>query len=262
MWGEPISQKAKDAANASREPEGLTAKLVAASLDVEHVEKKGKNTQQNYDYVRAEDIAAAATRALLARGVLAEFECVESEETPIKSRQGSDGLIVKAVCALTVTDSEGREKITRTAIGYGSDFPGDKAIYKAMTGARKYAFIHLLGISIGDDPEDEKGQPSQAPPPQARAQGGTRSERPATAKQRGKLNALFAAGGLTKDQVKAIVMWSSGQQHLDRLPGKVASRLIDALGEDGSGADGLMTKLADDDSERAAKAKAILAEDG
>lgn len=138
---------------APEKPEGLAAKLVAAALAVESVEKRGKNKDQHYDYVMADDVAAAATRALLSFGVLCDFETVKAEQTPIQSRSGTNGLIVKATCKLIATDSETGEKITRTAIGYGSDYPGDKAIYKAMTGARKYAFIHLLGIPIGLDPE-------------------------------------------------------------------------------------------------------------
>lgn len=144
---------------------GLAAKLVEAALDVENVTKRGNNTQQKYRYAMAEDVAAAATKALLARGVIADFECIRSEAHPIKSRQGTDGLIVTARCRLVVTDSETGESHERSVIGSGSDYPGDKAIYKAMTGARKYAFIHLLDIPIGDDPEEERSEakPKNAP---------------------------------------------------------------------------------------------------
>lgn len=134
-------------------PRNLTAKLVAASLAVENVEKRGRNDQQKYDYVRADDVAAAATRVLLSYGVLCEFEVLASVSTPTKSKSGTDGLIVTVEAQLVVTDSETGEVTTLRTEGSGSDYPGDKAIYKAMTGARKYAFIHLLGIPIGDDPE-------------------------------------------------------------------------------------------------------------
>ncbi len=130
---------------------------------MENVEKAGRNEQQKYDYVKAEDIAAAAQKALLEQGLLVEFEAVGSTETPIQSKQGTSGLIVKADCRLIVTDPSSGDQVTRSAIGYGADYPGDKAIYKAMTGARKYALIHLLSIPIGDDPDADAREQQQAP---------------------------------------------------------------------------------------------------
>ena len=38
--------------------------------------------------------------------------------------------------------------------GVGED-AGDKAIYKALTGALKYFYIQLLSLPTGDDPEDD-----------------------------------------------------------------------------------------------------------
>lgn len=233
------------AATEPEEPKSLTQKLVEAALEVPHIEKGGRNEQQKYNYAKAEDVAAAATKALLSRGVLAEFECLESVETPITTKSGTSGLIVKAICELVVIDSATRESETRKAIGYGADYPGDKAIYKAMTGARKYAFIHLLGIDIGDDPEDTKGQPQQREAVKASA---TRkgSERPITANQKGVINALSGEANLTKAQASAIRVWwtaKAGKQHFDRLSTDEASGLIDAFGRDGSGAAKLITEI-------------------
>lgn len=133
----------------------LAAKLVEAALDVENVEKRGRNDFHKYDYARAEDVAAAATKALLARGVLADFEPVRVDLEPTADNKG---LIATVEGQLVVTDSATGEQLRRKAMGSGSDRPGDKAIYKAMTGARKYAFIHLLGIPIGDDPDAHRGE--------------------------------------------------------------------------------------------------------
>ena len=141
-------------------PGALATKLALAAASVANVEKKGKNTAQNYDYVQAEDIAKAAHVALQDAGLVCEFQTTSATETPIKSNRGSDGLIVFVTGQLIVTDPDSGESISREAAGSGSDYPGDKAIYKAMTGARKYALIHLLGIPIGDDPDEGKGNGS------------------------------------------------------------------------------------------------------
>lgn len=136
-------------------PQALAAKLVDAALDVETVQKRGENKTQNYRYALAEDVVAAATKALLAREILSEFELVSSEALPFTSKQGSPGLIVTVTARLIVTDAETGESFSRLAMGSAADHPGDKALAKAATGARKYAYLHLLGIPIGDDPDAE-----------------------------------------------------------------------------------------------------------
>jgi len=49
----------------------------------------------------------------------------------------------------------GEEIVTRVA-GEGLD-AGDKAPYKAMTGALKYALLQSFLLATGDDPEEERG---------------------------------------------------------------------------------------------------------
>jgi hypothetical protein len=135
----------------------LATKLVDAALDVEAVQKRGRNDQQKYDYARAEDIANAAAKALLKHRVLVDFEFPRVEHTPIKSNKGTDGMLTTVHGHLIATDADSGEQIIRKVIGTGSDYPGDKAAYKAMTGARKYALTHLLGIPIGHDPDADAG---------------------------------------------------------------------------------------------------------
>jgi hypothetical protein len=152
--------------NPDKRQAALAERVAQASLAVATVAKDGRNKEQGYNYAKAEDVVAAARAALLAAGLVAEFECLGTEERPIKSRSGTDGLMVKATIVLTITDIETGAWWRRSAVGYGSDYPGDKAVYKAMTGARKYALIHLLGIALGDDPEEERKQPTGKAPAQ------------------------------------------------------------------------------------------------
>jgi hypothetical protein len=149
-------------AEAQPQPRSIAQKLLAASREVETVEKRGRNVQQKYDYALAEDVASAASKALAAQGLIVTLECLEAHETPTTSQRGGQGLIVKAVCQLAVIDPESGEVEKLQTIGYGADYPGDKAIYKAMTGARKYGLIHLLGIPIGDEPEQAQTQADES----------------------------------------------------------------------------------------------------
>ena len=47
------------------------------------------------------------------------------------------------------------EELTVRVAGEGAD-AGDKAPYKAMTGALKYALLQSFLLATGDDPEDER----------------------------------------------------------------------------------------------------------
>ena len=90
-----------------------------------------------------------------------------------------------------------------------------------------------------------QNQNGQQPPPAPRertqapktsAQPAQRSERPATAGQKTAINGRFGKAGLGADETKAILQWSCGVAVLDRLSSPAASKLIDALAADGSGA--------------------------
>ncbi len=149
-------------------PSTMNKKLAEAASAVETVSKAGKNTQQNYNYATAEDVAAAATKALADAGLHVRIEFTQVESNQVTSRSGGSGMIATVHGALIVSDGNGSELRLET-MGSGSDYPGDKAIYKAMTGARKYGLIHLLDIPIGDDPEEERTQAKPKKMPAAEA---------------------------------------------------------------------------------------------
>lgn len=132
-------------------PAKLAAKLAKARKAAKGVEKKGRNDHHKYDYARAEDVVREAERVLQEEGVLLLPEVVEV----VESRPENGGLIVQAHLLYHVVDAETGEGFQRAWIGYGHDKPGDKAIYKAITGGDKYFLAKLLGIPFGQDPEDE-----------------------------------------------------------------------------------------------------------
>lgn len=104
----------------------------------------------------------------------------------------------------------------------------------AITYMRRYALAAALGISDQDDDDGNAG--SAAPQATATAQTRKPSERPITGKQKGLINALSEKAGLSADEQKAILGWLGGSAVLDRITSKRASDVIDALGQDGSGA--------------------------
>lgn len=136
-------------------PKTLVEKLAAACDEVGGVEKRGKNTSQNYEYVKAADVAKAIRHELFSRGIIliADEESLEWIEFETKS-----GTVMKE-CRLKVAYRirDAKEEIVVHAFGVGMD-AGDKAIYKAKTGAQKY-FLRGLGL-IPDEKDDVEADES------------------------------------------------------------------------------------------------------
>jgi hypothetical protein len=133
----------------------LLLKLVEVMKAVKSVAKKGKNDAQHYDYVKASDVAAPLRAELATRGILMIPDVVETAHFSTTSAKGTvqQGIHIKV--KYTFIDSDTGEKLEFHGYGTGMD-TGDKGIYKAQTGALKYAlrmFFLLPDESGKNDPE-------------------------------------------------------------------------------------------------------------
>ena len=138
------------------EKKSLVAKLAEACDAVGGVDKKGRNQQQGYDYQRATDVAKAIRHELFSRGVVVVPDELEPEWVELTTKSGAVMTECRLTTIFTVTDGNETLKYNANAVARDS---GDKAIYKAKTGALKY-FLRGLGLipDEADDPEhDEKG---------------------------------------------------------------------------------------------------------
>ena len=132
-------------------PNALYKKILAVQKVLEPLEKTGWNDFQKYNYTTAGDVLLPVQRACNEQGLIVIADCVESKIEP-----GRASVVVR----LTVADSETGESISVTAPGYAEDFSykdnrpnGDKAVYKAITGATKYAVRSCFCLPSDDDPE-------------------------------------------------------------------------------------------------------------
>ncbi len=144
----------------SEEVKNLIAKIAEACDAVGGVEKKGTNTTQNYKYVKAADVAKAIRHELFSRGVIVLQDEQPPEYVEVQTKTGATMCECRMAIEFTLTDGKERENIT----GYGvARDSGDKAIYKAKTGALKY-FLRGLGLipDEKDDPEYD-GKAKSAP---------------------------------------------------------------------------------------------------
>jgi ERF superfamily len=146
----------------------LRQKLAVVRRRISYVQKRGRNERKNYNYVTAADIAGAVGDILAELGVIVapRLESISHEPSHM-GRSGAEH-VARVVMAYTFMDVDTAEEITVKVAGEGLD-AGDKAPYKAMTGALKYALLQSFLLATGDDPENESAQPQYARSPQLRA---------------------------------------------------------------------------------------------
>ena len=160
---------------------GLYRKILEAQIAVGKVAKSGRNKAQQYDYATESDILGTVKKAANDAGLvittsasanLSTFETVNANGEPRVMR------CAHVVLQFRVIDADTGEMETGSFDGYSEDY-GDKAIYKATTGANKYFLLKFFGVSTGDDPEREsdglkydvklrghqKPAPQPSPPP-------------------------------------------------------------------------------------------------
>lgn len=148
-------------AEIAREQKSLLTKLVEITAVVERIPKNGHNDKQNYDYALESDIKDVVRKEMSERDLVLISSELSRNKSELQGRNGVQQLVTLEV-QFTIFDAETGESIQFTGFGDGQDF-GDKAVYKAKTGALKYALTTLFLIPTGDDPESEGKKPLQPP---------------------------------------------------------------------------------------------------
>lgn len=137
----------------------IAGKLVAAMDEIDAVTKQGRNQAQGYQYVRAADVANEVRKVLVKHRIAFTYSVLAKERWQT-DRFGKDGTVVGVMNYIDLTigftfiDADSGDSITLQGIGWASD-TGDKAPYKAMTGALKYALRMNFIIPDESDPEDD-----------------------------------------------------------------------------------------------------------
>jgi hypothetical protein len=144
----------------------LYARLARVTAGVKRIPKNGHNTYHNYRYAYESDITDGLRDLLLEHGIaFLPPELIDYEIIPKTSKIGD---VARIKMRFTLADIETGEMIETVLIGEGQD-GGDKAFYKAYTGAVKYFLCKTFLIATGDDPEATapQNQPSNQPADQA-----------------------------------------------------------------------------------------------
>lgn len=206
MLAELPAQSADDQAAREKQPEdnpqsppaplNLRQKLAEVRRRIGYIQKRGFNERFNYRYVTAADIAGAVGDILAQLGVVVIPSLESIVYEPVKIGGAQVERVARVVMTYTFADVETAETVTVKVPGEGLDV-GDKASYKAMTGALKYALLQSFLLATGDDPEEERldSTDSSAQPRDARL------ERRVTADEISELTQLIDDTGTDLERV-------------------------------------------------------------
>ena len=199
------------ALNASLQKKKNTLRKALAAKGI--LKREGNNTFDKYSYFSEAQYKALFTALFSDAGLELSFDEVEYIPFDGTEKQ-ANGRMVKIAFVLTDIGTGFFETTQITAEGIDK---GDKAGYKAYTGALKYYLADTFMVATGDDPETES--PAV---PMNRA-----NERKATPKQLEILRNAYTGDNMSK------LLQANGISVLEDLPLKKASELIGKLQERG-----------------------------
>jgi hypothetical protein len=133
----------------------LTDAVCGVMAGFRGVEKSGENSFHRYKYASDADILWTLKPLLAQHGLsimLVSFDVINTGE--IKTNRGGTERLIDLCVTYRLSHKSGEWVLVQSP-GSGQD-PGDKAHYKAMTGALKYALRQTFAIPTGDDPEADE----------------------------------------------------------------------------------------------------------
>lgn len=178
----------------------LIKKLVKVMQQVKYIEKKGFNKFHQYKYATESDIAEKVREVLAEENVMMIPNMKEhSVRTHITAKEKTE-YIATVLIEFTFMDGDTGETLVFCMAGEGQD-AGDKAYYKAITGAQKYALMKAFMIPTGDDPEGDTGVDERNETTQSTTQSNKLSEG-----QTRRLFAIAKSKGVDAAGVKTVLM--------------------------------------------------------
>jgi hypothetical protein len=128
----------------------LAQKKLAVMGAVSHIEKTGKNSHFQYDYVEDVVVTERYRTSMLDCGIAFGAEALEVNACG--QGAGKIGTVYSVKMKFTLTDVDTGYSESSEWFGMGAD-SGDKALYKAYVGAKKYFLTQTFLAPTGNDPE-------------------------------------------------------------------------------------------------------------
>jgi hypothetical protein len=201
----------------------LVKKLTEVMDQVKYIQKKGFNKFHKYSYATESDVSERVREELAKRVVMMIPNVVESTVREHKNRSNNIEYIVKVRMEFKFIDGETGEELVFHSEGEGQD-AGDKGIYKAITGAQKYALMKAFMIPTGDDPEADSGVDER-----------NTKEEMISSEQVGKIKVLGGTlakhHGLNEQEIYKKILNTQGRVDITQLSKQQANTLITRLEE-------------------------------
>ncbi|AKF92663.1 ERF family protein [Brevibacillus laterosporus] len=138
----------------SEQPRSLVKKLAKVMQNVKYIQKRGYNKFHNYNYATEADVAEKVREILADQNVILIPNMVSHSVREHINAKGKTEYIATVQMEFKFYDGDSGEELVFHMVGEGQD-AGDKATYKAITGAQKYALMKAFMIPTGDDPEND-----------------------------------------------------------------------------------------------------------
>jgi hypothetical protein len=139
----------------------LVKKLAQVMQQVQYIQKRGHNKFHNYKYATEADVNEKVREELSKQNVIMLPSMKSHDLRETKTKSGNTEYIVCVDMEFKFVDGDTGEELSIQMSGEGQDV-GDKAIYKAISGAQKYALMKVFMIPTGDDPEADTGGDGQS----------------------------------------------------------------------------------------------------
>lgn len=132
-------------------------RIHSVMTEMKKIQKNGRNDFHKYDYATEADYVEALRPLLEEHGLSVTPELVgEPSIKCIDEDKGNYLTTIRVRFTLTNIDNP-EEQVECVVPGQGAD-KGDKGVYKALTGAKKYWAALTFMVATGDDPERDEGQ--------------------------------------------------------------------------------------------------------
>ena len=128
----------------------LALKMARVMAEVRHVPKNGHNAFHKYTYIMESDLLDRLRGKLAEQGVVIFPSIREHTSQITQDGRGKSQNLATVTLDVTFIDGDSGDEFTTSWVGQGVD-AGDKAYYKAYTGAFKYALLKTFLVTAEED---------------------------------------------------------------------------------------------------------------
>ncbi len=140
----------------------LAQKILAIQSEITHVAKNGEvNMGRNsYEYAKEVDFVTTLKPLLEKHGVIVIPE-IAAPPTILEAGKDGKSKLTTILMKFKLVNVDDANDYHQALVGGQGVDAGDKGIYKAITGAKKYFIANTFMIPTGDDPEKQTVAPKK-----------------------------------------------------------------------------------------------------